>query len=122
MIVFDVNTERRLLCGLLAEPAVLAGADAVETQDFTDYRHWVIFAAIRQLQTESADVSVLEVDRILTLRDRTYGTFLVGKAGAIYMAEILLECPLYNHEILWRHDMFWLRECRRIRERLEACA
>lgn len=122
MTPFDLLTERRMITALLTEPAVLAGAYEMETQDFTDYRHWVIFAAIRQLQQESADVSVLEVDRILVQRDQTYGTFLVEKAGAIYMAELLLECPPYNHEILWRHDMFWLKECRRIRERLEAVA
>jgi DnaB helicase-like protein len=122
MIIEEQETERRLLAALIVEPAVLAGAGDVETQDFTDYRHWVVFAAIRQLQTESHDVGVLEIDDILAQRDRTYGSFLVEKCGAAYLGVLLIDCPRYNHEILWRHDMWWLRECRRIRERLEACA
>lgn len=120
MILQDQFTERRLLAALLTEPPVLAGADNVETADFTDYRHWVVFAAIRQLQTESHDIGVLEVDDILAQRDRTYGSFLRDRCGAAWMALLLLGCPPYNHEILWRHDMWWLKQCRRRREALEA--
>lgn len=122
MILSDTDTERRLLAALFDEPAVLAGADDVESADFTEYEHWVVFAAIRQLQTESHDIGVLEIDDILAQRDRTYGSFLRDKCGAAWMGILLLECPPYNHEILWRHDMWWLKECRRIRERLEELA
>lgn len=121
MTLQDLLTERRLLTALLTEPAVLAAAGSVETQDFTDYRHWVVFSAIRQLQTEGADVSIEEVDRVLEIRDHTYGSFLRERAGAAFMAEIVLECPPYNNEpVLWEHDMQWLKTCRRRRDALEA--
>jgi len=122
VIIQDERTERRMIVALLTEPAVLAAADHLETQDFTDYRHWVIFAAIRLLQSEGADVSVLDVDEVLEIRSRTYGTFLQDKAGAAYMAELLLECSPYHHAVLWEHDMQWLKACSRRRQALEAAA
>lgn len=116
-------TERRILTALLTEPHVLAAADALETQDFTDYRHWVVFAAIRQLQSESADVSILDVDDVLALRDKTYGSFLRERCGAAFMAELVLECPPYNQEAeLWEHDMAWLKRLSKWRSKLEAAA
>lgn len=120
MILQDLLTERRFLVALLTEPSVLAAADDLETQDFTDYRHWIVFAAIRQLQSESADVCVEEVDEVLAIRDRTYGSFLREKAGAVFLGELVCECPMYNHAVLWEHDMTWLKACRRRREILEA--
>lgn len=120
MIIQDLLTERRLLVALLTEPAVLAAADELETQDFTDYRHWVIFTAIRTLQSESADVSILDVDDVLAIRDATYGSFLRGRCGAAFMGELVCEFPPYNDQILWEHDMKWLKDCRRRREALEA--
>lgn len=122
MIIEDLPTERRLLASLLTEPAVLAGAGDLETQDFTDYRHWVVFAAIRQLQAESHDVGVIEVDEILAQRDRAYGSFLRERCGAAFMAELILESGPYNHAVLWEHDMWWLKQCGRLRRALEACA
>lgn len=121
MTLQDLVTERRLLASLFTEPHVLAAADALETADFTDYRHWIVFSAIRQLQSEGADVSVEEVDRVLEIRDAKYGSFLRDKGGAAFMAELVLECPPYNHEpILWEYDMQWLKTCRRRRDALEA--
>lgn len=122
MIIQDLLTERRLLVALLTEPVVLAAADSLETQDFTDYRHWVIFTAVRTLQSESADVSILDVDDVLAIRDATYGSFLRERCGAAFMAELVLECPPYNHAVLWEHDMQWLKNCRRLRDALEAAA
>lgn len=121
MILQDLFTETRILVALLTEPHVLAAAGDLETKDFTDYRHWVVFAAIRQLQTEGADVNLEEVDRLLEVRDRTYGSFLRERCGAAFMGELVCECPPYNHEpILWEHDMKWLKDCRRRRDALEA--
>lgn len=120
MIIQDLHTERRLLVAMLTEPAVLAAADDLETADFTDYRHWIVFAAIRQLQSECADVSILDVDDVLAVRDKTYGAFLRDQAGAAFMGELVCECPPYNHRELWEHDMQWLKDYARRRRALEA--
>lgn len=122
MTIIDLITERRLLASLLTEPPVLSAADAVESRDFTDPHHWVVFAAIRQLQTEGADVCILEVNDILAQRDATYHTDLVAKAGLWFLVDLILESGRYNHAVLWEHDMWWLKELRRRREALEEAA
>src|SRR5690242_20577079 len=98
-----------MLAALITEPAVLAAADELETQDFTEYTHWVVFAAIRQLQSESADVGILEIDDILAQRDKVYGGFLRPKCGAAFLGCLLLDNEPYRYPVLWEHDMRWLK-------------
>jgi hypothetical protein len=113
----DETTELKMIIGMLTEPDVLAAASEVETRDFTDYRFWVILAAIRQLQTEGADVDLLEVDRILEQRDSRYGSFLRPQCGAAVLGELVLDAaPYRGARVLWEHDMWWLKELRRRRE------
>jgi hypothetical protein len=120
MILVDEITEHRMIAALLTEPAVLRAASSLETRDFTDYRYWVVFAAIRQLETEGADVDLLEVDRLLEQRDATYGSFLRPQCGAAFLGELVIDAAPYNDErVLWEHDLWWLRELRRRREKLE---
>jgi len=120
MIISDEITEHRLIVALLTEPDVLRAASIVETRYFTDFRYWVVFAAIRQLETEGADVSVLDVDDVLAVRDRTYRSFLRPQCGAAFLGDLVIDAAPYNGKrVLWEHDMWWLRELRRRREKLE---
>lgn len=122
MIIQDLHTERRLLVAMLTEPEVLSAAAELETADFTDYRHWIAFAAIRQLQSEGADVSILDVDDVLAVRDKTYGAFLRDQAGAAFMGMLVCDYPPYNHAVLWEYDMFLLKTYARRRKILEDAA
>jgi hypothetical protein len=118
--ITDETTEHKVIAALLTEPDFLAAASDLETQDFTDYRYWVIFAAVRQLQSEGADVDVLEVDRLLEQRDARFGSFLRPQCGAAFLGELVLDAAPYRGErVLWEHDLWWLRELRRRREALE---
>lgn len=122
MTIIDILTEQRLLAALITEPPVLAAADDIETQDFTEYTHWVVFAAIRQLQAESADVGVLEIDDILAQRDEVYGGFLRPKCGASFLGCLILDTEPYRHAVLWEHDIWWLKTLTKRRRALEAAA
>lgn len=122
MIIRDLHTERRLLVALLTEPAVLAAADDLETQDFTDWCHWIVLGAIRTLQSEGADVSVEDVDEVLALRDEKYRSCWRERAGAAFLGELICDYPPYNHAVLWEHDMRWLKDCTRRRKILEEAA
>lgn len=122
MTLIDVLTERRLLAALIAEPLVLDAARDLETRDFTDYRHWVVFGAVRQLQHEGADIDVNQIDALLRQRDEMRDGFVSEMAGIWFLVDLLLETTPYCRAELWEHDLLWLRSLSDLRARLEAAA
>ncbi len=133
MTLTDLITERRLLASLMSEPNVLAMADALDEQDFSDPRHRHVLRAIRQLRADGADVGLDEIDHELKLQDMARasgggavvnddGSWVFGagsvadKAGFWFLAELLIEfAPYRDKRELVEHDVAWLRElsCRR---------
>lgn len=114
MTLTDLITERRLLASLIAEPAVLAMADDVEDQDFSDPRCRLVLASIRRLVSYGDQVSLDEIDRDLKLQDMQREQIGAGavaeKAGFWFIVNLLLEFAPYREEReLARHDMVWLR-------------
>lgn len=110
MTIIDEITERQLLAGMLCEAHVLAVCDDVETDDFTDYRHWVVLAAIRQLQGESADVDPFEVDEVITQRDRTADKHIAQQAGAQFLSRLIAVTFTYGNAMtIVENDIRWLR-------------
>lgn len=122
MTIIDVLTEQRLLAALICEPPVLAAADEIEVQDFTEFTHWVVFQQIRNLQAAQHDIGVLEIDDLLAERDKNYGVFLRPKCGAAFLGCLILDTEPYGHAVLWEHDMWWLRTLHARRRALEAAA
>lgn len=111
----DPITERRLMASLIAEPHVLAMADDLEDQDFSDPRCRHVLRAIRRLRVDGADVELDEIDHELRLQDmereQVGAGAIADKAGFWFVAELLLEFTPYQHErVLVEHDMTWLRE------------
>lgn len=113
----DLRTERRLLAALIAEPCVLAAADDVEEQDFSDLRHQVVLAAIRQLVADAADVDAGEIHDVIRIWDleaehgiRASKTHRLDSCGIWFLAELLISTEHYRGErVLYEHDMAWLR-------------
>lgn len=119
-VLVDLFTERRLLAALIAEPAVLAASDDVESQDFSDPRHRAVLAAIRQLVADNADVDADEIHGVIRLWDLERGTHLVDSAGEKFLVELLLStAPYRGFEILVDHDVWWLRELANRRRSLQ---
>lgn len=116
MTLTDPITERRLLASLIAEPHVLAMADDVEDQDFSDPRCRSVLAAIRRLRADGADVGLVEIDHEIQLQDMDREKVGAGavaeKAGFWFVAEILTMhfAPYRDETELLAHDMAWLRK------------
>lgn len=122
MTIIDEITERRMIAAMILESAVLAAACDLELYDFTDYRLWLVLAAIRQLQTENADVTVDDIAAVLESQDHDKGTRYASLAGYALLGELVLDWAPYREAILWDHDIAWLRELSRRRRRLEEIA
>lgn len=123
MTIFDEITERRILAGMMTEPAVFALCDDIETQDFTDFRHWVVLGAIRQLASEGADVGPVEVDDLLRQRDRSGSGAVAESCGIWFLAALVINMEPYRGErVLIEHDAWWLKALTRRRLALEAAS
>lgn len=123
----DVITERRLLAAFIAEPRVLAMADDVEEQDFTDPRCRHVLRAIRQLRQDGADVGPDEIDHEIRLQDmdreRIGSGAIVDQAGFWFVVGLLLDFCAYGNELtLAEHDMAWLRDLSNRRRGLRSAA
>jgi hypothetical protein len=127
LTLIDLITERRLLASLIAEPLVLAIADDVEDQDFSDPRCRLVLASIRRLWSHGDPVTLDEIDRDMQLQDMIREQVGAGsvadKAGFWFIADLLLGFAPYRGEReLALHDMGWLRALADRRRALENAA
>ena len=127
MTVADPITERRLMASIIVEPGVLAAADDVEDQDFSDPRLRHVLAAVRRLRACGADIGIDEIDHEIQLADmereqRSAGS-VRDKCGFWFLVEIVVECfRPYGADALLHHDMWWLRELAERRRNLRNAA
>lgn len=85
--------EARVLAGLIFDPVILALCDSLEVDDFSDLRHRVVIAAVRNLRAAdpNAVISAESIDRYLLAEDGRRHTRLAEKAGMTFLAILLAE-------------------------------
>lgn len=110
--------EARVLAGMIAEPDVLELCDDVESQDFVDMRHVVVFNAIRDVQNQNTTVNVdlvLEAIQSRAIEQCAFG--ILEHVNAEFLLELITKAPPGGLRTI-RRDTAQLRRDREFREKL----
>ncbi len=101
-------TEARLLAACIVQPWVLALAVCIGVDDFTEYRHQVAFAALRDLQ-QTDSVSALAIADHVAMLDADRESCAADRVSPAWIGILLCSTPSYNAAILAERDVLWLR-------------
>lgn len=118
MILTCLPVEARVLVGMLTDPNVLALCDDVESADFVDMRHVVLFYGIRDAQAANGNVDVDSV--VDAIQQRALETGAVGMAEAVgykFIRDLVTNAPAGGLRTI-RRDTAQLRRDREFRERV----
>jgi len=111
----NLSAEKSILGGVILKNSVLVDLDTLESKDFYDHRHKVIWEAIRNLEhaRQPIDPTTLEVEIERQGKLDAIGGH-GGAAGAIsYLGEIVLHCPTVENVIAYAknvRDLSMLRQ------------
>lgn len=110
--------EARVLAGMICEPDILDLCDDVESADFVDMRHVVVFNAIRDVQNQGVPVDVdlvLEAIQTRAIEQCAFG--ILEQVNAEFLCELITKAPPGGLRTI-RRDTARLRSDRDFRESL----
>jgi replicative DNA helicase len=110
--------EARVIAGMLCEDGVLEHCDDVESDDFVDMRHVVVFNAIRAVQSRGDKVEVVAVIEAIEAYAIDHGAFgVLDMAGEQFIQDLINKAPPGGLRTI-RRDVRRLRSDREFRELL----
>lgn len=93
-------SEAGILGGILLRPDILSELPDLEPEDFYDGKHRLIFAAMRQLESDHKPIDAITVERELVRRDR-----LTAVGGPGILGELALRVPTESNVLVYAEEV-----------------